>query len=329
VRLSSRGRHAVAAVSALGLLSAAACGAHIVTGDNRASDSAGSGGSVVAGAAAAPTSSPTPPPVPRTAARQLRSISFKGAARSFLYVTPKPGVPKPLPLLVVLHGRHADASFEEGRTGFDRVAAAGQAIVVYPNATGKEHSWNAGRCCDDSAAAAVDDVGFIDAVVAQVRSLAAIDPRRIYVSGYSTGAMMAYRYACARPATVAALAEVGGAPMVSGCPGPGSAVSLLAIHGTRDHSVPYAGTDRSKVLRVATPAIAPVVDRWRTRNACSSRADVHKQGRVESSYWSGCRGHGVVQFITLLDFDHDWPHRATVGLDATDSIWRFLRARSR
>lgn len=337
MRRSSRGRHAAAFASLLALLAAAGCGAHA---DNRAAASSavetGSGGGAVAGAAvAAPTQSPsptaTPVPVPRTAARAMRTITFKGAPRTYLYVTPKPGIPRPLPLLVVLHGRHADAAFEEGRTGFDKVAAAGQGVVVYPNATGKDKSWNAGRCCDASADSVnnVDDVGFIDAVIKNVRRIAAIDPRRIYVAGYSTGAMMAYRYACARPTTVAALAEVGGVPVKSGCPSPGAPVSVLAIHGTKDHSVPYDGTDRSQVLRVWTPSVASVIDSWRTHDGCAGNAAVSSGGRVETSTWSLCRNGTTVQLVTLIRWDHDWPHRSQIGLEATDTMWNFLRRHHR
>ncbi len=338
MRSSSRLRRLAALVPALGRLAAAACG-----GTHQARRSGGEGidggGSVLAGAAASPAAQPphagsaaarAPAPAPpATVYRAMQTLRYGGVARGFLYVAPKPGVARPLPLLVVLHGRHADAAFEENRTQFDRVAAAGQAVVVYPEATGMDQSWNAGRCCDAASKDNVDDVGFIDAVISTVRQMAAIDPRRIYVAGYSTGAMMAYRYTCERPTTVAAVAEVGGVPVLSGCPSPGPAVSLLAIHGSRDHAVPYYGTDSSIVLHIWLPSVPSVVDGWRIHDGCTGRPAVSTSGRVQTTTWTTCRDSSRVELVTLSGWDHYWPTSGSIGFDATGAAWAFLRGRHR
>src|SRR5207244_2426435 len=75
------------------------------------------------------------------------------------------------------------------------------AIVVFPNGTtrfdsGRLATWNAGDCCAGAVKRGADDVGFIRAVVADVQKRWSVDKRRVYATGMSNGAMMAYRLAC-------------------------------------------------------------------------------------------------------------------------------------
>ena len=53
-----------------------------------------------------------------------------------------------------------------------------------------------GNCCGKAEEKKVDDVGFINALIEELEANYAIDPRRIYVTGMSNGAMMSYRLAC-------------------------------------------------------------------------------------------------------------------------------------
>src|SRR3546814_16806959 len=63
----------------------------------------------------------------------------------------------------------------------------------------------------------IDDVGFVRAVIADVKHRYKIDATRIYGPGFSNGAMLLHRIACDAPDTFAAIAPVSGGPMVSPC----------------------------------------------------------------------------------------------------------------
>src|SRR5690606_41449164 len=74
-------------------------------------------------------------------------------------------------------------------------------IAVFPNGlsparSGMLATWNAGACCARARDEQVDDVGFLRAVLADVKRRIRVDASRVYVVGMSNGAMMAYRIAC-------------------------------------------------------------------------------------------------------------------------------------
>src|SRR3546814_3263586 len=81
-------------------------------------------------------------------------------------------------------------------------------IVVYPDGVGR--AWNAGSCCAKPMKEKIDDVGFVRAVIADVKHRYKIDATRIYGTGFSNGAMLLHRIACDAPDTFAAIAPVSG-----------------------------------------------------------------------------------------------------------------------
>lgn len=107
----------------------------------------------------------------------------------------------PLPVLLHFHGWsrtgvHAQRS--------DRIGASTRrrgVLLVTPNGRGK--SWNFWR-------AGTEDVPFADAVLADVARRYPVDESRIYVSGYSYGSAMAWRYVCESGDDIAALLAVAG-----------------------------------------------------------------------------------------------------------------------
>lgn len=146
---------------------------------------------------------------------------------------------RPAPLLVLLHGYGDDAA------GF--AAAIGDplpgAIVVAPEGTldARGHRfWNASAACCDFDRRGPDDVAYLDAVIADARARHQVDPRRIYVLGFSNGGFMAHRMACAARQPIAALASIAGAPGEAAC-APPAPRALLEVHGRADPVVPVAG----------------------------------------------------------------------------------------
>src|SRR5579862_9508512 len=112
------------------------------------------------------------------------------------------------PLVVMLHGGYGSGAQAEKDYGWDREAEAHRFIVAYPDGIGR--SWNAGMCCGPARSRAVDDVGFVTAMVHDIERTQNADPARVYVAGMSNGAMMAYRLACEAPFPIAAAGSVAG-----------------------------------------------------------------------------------------------------------------------
>lgn len=149
-----------------------------------------------------------------------------------LHARPSTG---PVPLLVVLHIAKHTAAFAERASGFSALADKDGFAVAYGQ--GVNNDWNAGGCCGSTA---VDDVGYLRRLVRDVESRLPIDRRRVYVSGDSEGAMMAYRAVCEAPDVFVAAGVVGGV-LLDGVRCAHTVVRVLEIHAEGDTSVPLAG----------------------------------------------------------------------------------------
>ena len=79
----------------------------------------------------------------------------------------------------------------------------------------------------------MDDVGFVDALLADLDTRVCVDTHRTYAMGISNGGYFAYRLACERASRFAAVAPVSGPENVSPCT-PGRAVPVMHFHGTAD-----------------------------------------------------------------------------------------------
>lgn len=107
----------------------------------------------------------------------------------------------PLPVMLHFHGwqRQGDLIVKHQRiSGATRRRGV---LLVAPNGPGRSWDW----WNPDTA-----NIDFAADVLADVAQRYPIDKNRIYVSGYSWGASMAWRYVCARGQDVAALLAVSG-----------------------------------------------------------------------------------------------------------------------
>lgn len=128
-------------------------------------------------------------------------LDHGGRERSYLLHLP-PGAERSaaLPLLLVLHDDGDSGERLASRADFTALAAQEGFAVAFPEGSGgvrgRGRSWNsAGR----AGLQAVDDVGFLRAVVLDVRRRVAIDPRRTYAVGYGNGGAMGRHLASEEP----------------------------------------------------------------------------------------------------------------------------------
>ena len=97
-------------------------------------------------------------------------------------------------------------------TNYFRMGAlADRVVVLAPNGSrdvNGKRAWNASlACCNPYGP---DDVGTLSRLVEARIAQGDIDPSRVYVWGYSNGAFMAWRLACARADLFRAIVLVGG-----------------------------------------------------------------------------------------------------------------------
>ena len=149
--------------------------------------------------------------------------------------TPEGELQPALLLLEYLHGTPVDmADLTEAAT---LVRDHGITVLLPSSSNGR---WNFGSA---AFAGVIDDVSFLDQVIDDALRRFPIDPRRIYMGGYSNGAQMTQRYICDRTGRIAAGAVIAGSIHNADrrrCR-PSLPTPMLVIHGTDDGQINYAG----------------------------------------------------------------------------------------
>lgn len=261
-----------------------------------------------------------------------------GGSRRVLVHDPPGALGRSLPLVLALHGTGGAGRLMASLSGLSRLADERDFRVAYPQALGEAGNedpargaaWNAGPGLGCPLHPDVDDVAFLSAVVDRVDRHAPVDPRRIYVAGFSNGGRMAYRLALAAP-WVAAIAVVAGAPVWAEAPG--RPVPTLAFHGTEDRHIPYQGGVGTQGRRLPAPPMPEALARWAKLMGCDEGPEHEALGAHDLMRW---RGSGAeVGLWTVAGMGHAWPggrayapgaDRPVADLAASHLIWAFFEA---
>jgi polyhydroxybutyrate depolymerase len=251
---------------------------------------------------------PAPTPVSYPVGSSQHTLTFDGEQRDYRVYVPRSLTAGPSSLIVMLHGGFGSAEQAELSYGWDRQAEDGGMIVAYPDGIGR--SWNGGGCCGPAMKKDIDDVGFIEAMVAEIGTGLALDPQRIFATGMSNGGIMAYRLACESD-LFAAIAPVSGTMLVD-CDAP-RPVSVLHIHGGVDESVPPDGSVGGGTQNIDGPPLADVISYWLGADGCGA-ATVSQYGddpRVQLESALDCDDATAVEYIVISDAGHQWPGSST------------------
>ena len=229
---------------------------------------AGSGGSGGAGGTGGQDFSPTPP------------LVIGGDERPAEVDIPTDYDPTvPHPLVIVLHGFGADGRIETGYMQLFDFVDEKQFVLVFPDGTLNdqgERFWNATpACCDPSDS--VDDVGYLSGLIAEAEQTYNIDPKRVYLIGHSNGGFMSFRMACEASELITAIVSLAGSTYddPADCAPATIPVSVLAVHGTADATIPYDG--RPDIY----PGAVETTERFATAGGC----DVFSQPTRGRSTW--------------------------------------------
>src|SRR5476651_168181 len=162
------------------------------------------------------------------------SLTVGGLNRTYVVHVPKGHDPKtPMPVVLALHGATMNGPMMAWFSGLNRKADEAGFIAVYPNGTGTHSSyfWNGGNCCGLAVQNKVDDVAFIDGLLDDLMRAYPVDAQRVYATGMSNGAIMAYRLATELSDRIAAIAPVAGS-VGTEISQPKRPVSILHFNGT-------------------------------------------------------------------------------------------------
>jgi polyhydroxybutyrate depolymerase len=273
-----------------------------------------------------------------------RHLSVGGYDRRYLvHVPPRAAGGGPMPVVLALHGGGSNAEQMRRFSALDATGDREGFLAVFPDGTGRLGSmltWNGGDCCGHGKRQGIDDVAFVRSLLLDLERATPVDPRRIYATGMSNGAIMSYRLACELSDRIAAIAPVAG-PMGIGVCRPSRPVPVMHFHGTLDDFAPYEGGQGSRsVSGTIFRSVEESVRQWVALLACPSppRRAVEPGGeatgmRAIRETWGPCRQGAEVVLITIEGGGHTWPGGdsrrrflgpVATGVSANDLMWEFF-----
>lgn len=254
---------------------------------------------------------------------------------------------RPLPLVLVFHGGHANGEKMAEITQMHLLGMRAGFAVAYPEAISTDRVWNDGRA---TTASATDDIAFVRALIDQLVKQHYIDNRRIYATGASNGGMFSFRIGCDLSDRIAAIAPVVAnmpVDLISNCK-PRRPISTMIFNGTSDTLMPFTGGEvaglkmlgRGKGDVVSADAS---VSFWRKINSCPSTPKLEllpdrspgDGTRVKEFRWSPCWGETEVIHFVVEGGGHTWPGSSATptlrksgvtsqDISATKLIWDFF-----
>lgn len=260
-------------------------------------------------------------------------FAHKGLDRYYYIQLAHPEAEGPSSVLFNLHGYGSNALEQMYYTNFNNLANTKENnfILIHPQGaplntvlTSSSSHWNSGGWTIGST---VDDVDFIDTIIALVSQKYDLNQNRIYSTGMSNGGFMSYHLACNLSSKIAAVASVTGSmssETYESC-NPDHPTSILQVHGSIDATVPFDGNSA-----LGMRSVNDVMDYWKLYNAC----DVDPTSiiidyfdieiAVQHDTYSNCLNDVNVELYKIEGMGHTWPYKGRYGISATEIIWEFI-----
>jgi dienelactone hydrolase len=183
------------------------------------------------------------------------------------------------------------------------------------------------------ARARADVDALIDLLIKQHR----VDPKRVYMTGGSNGAMMMYVYAVKRAEKLAAIAPIVGA-MFTFDEKPSVPLPILMINGAKDNEVPLeGGMSRNRMVSGAQGApfksLSDTIDFWVKANRSEPKATVVVTDGYTTTTHAATPGGAPTVSIVDSAGGHGWPgtpsNRAEntpiQSFNGAEKVWAFLK----
>lgn len=227
------------------------------------------------------------------------TLSVNGVRRSFFLHIPASYSPS-AGLVLGFHGSHM-INLSLAYTGLTKISDQHGFLLVLPQNSPCETGW--GSAC-------ANDENYFLQLVALIQQQLHSDPKRLFVTGFSAGAVYAYEMGRLHPDKVAAIAILEGGEVNSNVQppwfGPITApLSVLILHGTADSVFPYCGNARhlysvdQNFMRWAQGMHCASVD---SRPMCSTTGG--RPTNVTERHASQCQGGTTVDVYRLQNGVH-------------------------
>jgi len=208
----------------------------------------------------------------------------------------------------LLHGVGGGGVAFAKSSGYDRIAADRNAVLVAPDAAmttgrlgfgGEERFWDNGRYTSQERVFPRDDSEFLDALAKSLREGACVD--NVLATGFSNGAAMSLAWACESGVPDAVVAAAG--------------TLMEPVRACRAKPVPtriYIGSEDVRYLSSARddkpeyPSSKESADIFAGFNACSENTrKVDVADDTACTTWTGCSAAN--ELCVIRGFPHAWP----------------------
>ena len=158
--------------------------------------------------------------------RDYKKVSVSGRD---VYVYAPSGLAENSPLLLSLHGANQDPDYQQSNTHWETVADTAGFVVAYPKGGEGYSAWDI---------SGDQDTKWISAVIDQLVKDYKLNPKRVYLSGFSMGGMFSYHAISKIADKIAAIAPCSGTN-VYGASKAQRPVPIIHPHGTKDDVLGY------------------------------------------------------------------------------------------
>ncbi len=263
-----------------------------------------------------------------------RNLVWRGIARTYGVYVPR-HLPAHPSMLIYLHGTFTGTAVTwQFQQRWEALADGDPRIIVWPIASYEPRAgqryWQA-YALGFSFTRMPDDAGFLRYLISRLTVQYAVDPRRIFVTGLSSGAMMTQRVGVELSDLVAAIVPVAGQlsmiPLNSHWT-PSRARSHISVfeqHGDEDRNLEYCGQSPHEQWREPHMSLAGVdagIRYWAAENGCSVPPSLCSGGVPTSVQNIDLKcPHGIeVEFEREVGRGHTW------FPDSFHNVWAFFAA---
>ena len=230
--------------------------------------------------------------------RDYKKVSVSGRD---VYVYAPSGLAENSPLLLSLHGANQDPDYQQSNTHWETVADTAGFVVAYPKGGEGYSAWDI---------SGDQDTKWISSVIDQLVKDYKLNPKRVYLSGFSMGGMFSYHAISKIADKIAAIAPCSGTN-VYGASKAQRPMPIFHPHGTKDDVLNYSQVDG-------------FLKNYRDQFKCPSQAEVkenypNSENSATLYSWGPCDNGVYIKHLKLEGRMHSPSHA-----DVSD-IWNFVK----
>ena len=254
------------------------------------------------------------------ASAKVSTININGLQRSYyLHLPTRYKNKSTLPLVFFLHGGGQNIKKMARSSQLNKLADQYNFIVAYPVGINKRWEDGRGETYGGKSEANVDDVKFIEKLIAKLIHTHKVNAKKVYVTGVSNGGLMTLRLGCDLSQKLSAIA-----PVIANIPKkyigqckPKNTLPVLLMNGTADPIVPYYGGSMKFFKKSMGEVVSTqkTIDFWRRHNQCNKTPtlthlpDINKRDKssVNVSTYTRCKNNATVKLYSIQGGGHTIP----------------------